>query len=88
MQADLAPLSAQAAGHITTIAIGDFQSARANDLLAEIDDVPFRAQLERTEANVAGAEAAIGNLKAQESLQAANIGRHTGGRPRDGTRLG
>ncbi len=45
----------------------------AGELLVEIDDAPFRAQLDQAQANVAAARAAIANLKAQEVLQAANI---------------
>ncbi len=73
VQADLTPLSAQVAGRISAVAANDFQQVRAGDLLVEIDDAPFRAQLAQAEANVAGAQAAIANLQAQELLQAANI---------------
>ena len=73
LQADLTPLSAQVAGRISEVAAGDFQPVRAGDLLVGIDDAPFRAQLGQAEANVAAAQAAIANLKAQELLQAANI---------------
>jgi membrane fusion protein (multidrug efflux system) len=73
LQADLTPLSAQVTGRIRAVAVGDFQRVRQGELLVEIDDAPFRAQLDQAEANVAAAEAAIGNLKAQENLQAANI---------------
>jgi membrane fusion protein (multidrug efflux system) len=73
IQADVTPLSAQVAGHISAIHVGDFQTVRANDLLAEIDDAPFRAQLDQAQASVAAAQAAIANLKAQEDLQGANI---------------
>ncbi len=71
--ADLTPLSAQVAGHIAAVLVGDFQDVRAGDLLAQIDAAPFRAQVDQAEANVAGANAAIANLQAQERLQAANI---------------
>jgi membrane fusion protein (multidrug efflux system) len=73
VQADLTPLSAQVAGRISAVPVGDFQIVKANDLLAEIDDAPFRAQLDQAAASVAAAQAAITNLKAQETLQAANI---------------
>ncbi|HEY6434076.1 MAG TPA: HlyD family secretion protein [Acetobacteraceae bacterium] len=73
LQADLTPLSAQVAGRVSAVPVGDFQHVRAGDLLVEIDAAPFRAQLDQAEANVAGARAAIANLKAQEVLQAANI---------------
>jgi membrane fusion protein (multidrug efflux system) len=73
LQADLTPLSAQVSGRISAVPVGDFQRVRAGELLVEIDDAPFRAQLDQAEANVAGAQAAIANLRAQEVLQAANI---------------
>ena len=73
LQADLTPLSAQIAGRISNLLVTDFQMVREGDLLVEIDDAPFRAQLDQAEANVAGAEAAITNLKSQELLQTANI---------------
>ena len=73
LQADLTPLSAQVAGRIRTVAVGDFQRVRKGELLVEIDDAPFRAQLDQAEANVAAAQAAIANLEAQKSLQATNI---------------
>ncbi|HEX4173258.1 MAG TPA: HlyD family secretion protein [Acetobacteraceae bacterium] len=71
--ADLTPLSAQVSGHIAAVLVSDFQNVRAGDLLAQIDAAPFRAQVDQAEANVAGANAAIANLQAQERLQAANI---------------
>ena len=73
VQADLTPLSAQVSGRIIAVPVGDFQPVRAGDLLARIDDAPFIAQLDQAAANVAAAQAAIANLKAQELLQAANI---------------
>jgi multidrug resistance efflux pump len=39
----------------------------------ETDDAPFRARLAQAGADLAAAEAAIANVKAQELLQAANI---------------
>jgi membrane fusion protein (multidrug efflux system) len=73
LEADVTPLSAQVAGRISDVAVGDFQLVRAGDLLVAIDDAPFRAQRDQAAANVAAAQAAIANLKAQETLQAANI---------------
>jgi membrane fusion protein, multidrug efflux system len=71
--ADLTPLSAQVAGHISAVLVSDFQNVKAGDLLAQIDAAPFRAQVDQAQANVAAANAAIANLQAQERLQAANI---------------
>jgi multidrug resistance efflux pump len=44
--ADLTPLSAQVAGHISTVLVSDFQDVQAGDLLAQIDAAPFRAQVD------------------------------------------
>ncbi len=73
LAADLTPLSAQVGGRISAVPATDFQPVHAGDVLARIDDAPFRAQVAQAEAAVAGAEAAIANLQAQERLQAANI---------------
>ncbi|HET7881239.1 MAG TPA: HlyD family secretion protein [Acetobacteraceae bacterium] len=73
LAADLTPLSAQVGGRISAVPVTDFQRVRTGDVLARIDDAPFAAQVAQAAASVAAAEAAIGNLQAQERLQAANI---------------
>jgi membrane fusion protein, multidrug efflux system len=73
LQADLTPLSAQVAGQVSTVKVTDFQRVKAGDLLVQIDDARFKAQLAQADANVAAAQAAIVNLTAQESLQQSNI---------------
>jgi membrane fusion protein (multidrug efflux system) len=73
LAADLTPLSAQVGGRISAVPVTDFQPVHTGDVLARIDDAPFRAQVAQAAAAVAAAEAAIANLQAQERLQAANI---------------
>jgi membrane fusion protein (multidrug efflux system) len=73
LQSDLTPLSAQVSGRIVNVGVQDFARVKAGDLLVQIDDLPYRAQLEQADANVAAARAALGNLAAQELLQQANI---------------
>ncbi len=73
LQSDLTPLSAQVSGRIVSVAVQDFAQVKAGDLLVQIDDLPYRAQLQQAEANVGAARAALGNLSAQELLQQANI---------------
>jgi membrane fusion protein (multidrug efflux system) len=53
--------------------VGDFQLVKAGDLLVEIDDEDYQAQLAQAEADVLGADAAIQNLKARKALQHAEI---------------
>ena len=55
------------------VPVQDFQLVRAGDLLVEIDDEDYQAQLAQAEADVLGADAAIQNLKARKALQHAEI---------------
>ncbi len=73
LQADLTPLSAQVAGRVASVAVEDFARVKAGQLLVQIEEAPFRAQLAQAAANVQAAHAAIENLGAQELLQQSNI---------------
>jgi hypothetical protein len=50
---EVTTLSFKVAGLIETVAIVDNQSVKAGDLLLKLDDRDYRAQLARTEANIA-----------------------------------
>jgi membrane fusion protein, multidrug efflux system len=71
--ADTTPLAAQVAGYIRQVPVRDFQSVKAGDLLVEIVDDDYRAQLAQAEANVAGAQASLETIAQQKILQAALI---------------
>jgi membrane fusion protein (multidrug efflux system) len=73
LHADLTPLSAQVEGRVVAVKVQDFAHVKAGDLLVQIDDAPYIAQLEQSEAAVAGAQAALINLTAQQQLQQARI---------------
>ena len=73
LQSDLTPLAAKVAGYVRMVPVGDFQRVRQGDLLVEIADNDYAAQLAQAEANVAVAQAAIDNLQSQRMLQASNI---------------
>jgi len=73
LHADLTPLAAKVPGYIRDIPVRDFQTVKAGDLLVQIDDDDYRAELDQAEANVAAAEAAIQNIEQQKLLQAALI---------------
>ena len=51
------------------ILVQDFQRVHAGDVLVEIVDDDYRAQLDQTQANVAAAGAAIENIEQQKRLQ-------------------
>ena len=73
LQSDLTPLSARVAGYIKRVDVEDYQIVHAGDLLVEIRDEDYAAEVAQAEANVAAATAAIDNNRAQQALQQANI---------------
>jgi membrane fusion protein (multidrug efflux system) len=73
LQADTVPLAAKVAGYVRAVTVQDFQRVKTGDLLVQIVDDDYRAALEQAGANVAAAEAAIGNIDQQKLLQQALI---------------
>jgi membrane fusion protein (multidrug efflux system) len=73
LEADVTPLAAKSPGYVRSVPVQDFQKVKAGDLLVEIVDDDYKAQVEQTQANVATAEAAIDNIEQQRVLQQAMI---------------
>jgi membrane fusion protein (multidrug efflux system) len=73
VRGDVTPLSAQVDGYVRHVAVDDFQYVKAGDLLVQIDDADYRARVAQAEANLAGAEAAIENIKARKASQKAQV---------------
>jgi membrane fusion protein, multidrug efflux system len=73
LQADLTPLAAKSAGYVRSVPVQDFQKVKAGDLLVEIVDDDYRATLDKAEANVNAAAAAIANIEQQKLLQQAMV---------------
>ncbi len=73
VRADLTPLSTKVAGLVATVAVSDYQAVKAGDLLVQLRDDDFRAQVQQAEAAVAAAEAALVNNRRQKELQDARI---------------
>jgi membrane fusion protein (multidrug efflux system) len=69
LQADTTPLAAKVPGYVKRVRVQDFQRVRAGDVLVEIVDDDYRAQLDQAQANVAAAGAAIDNIEQQKRLQ-------------------
>src|SRR5262249_49383596 len=69
LQSDLTPLAAKVSGYIRDVPVRDFQRVKAGDLLVQIVDSDYRAQLDQATANVAAAEAAIENIEQQKIAQ-------------------
>jgi membrane fusion protein, multidrug efflux system len=66
---EVTTLSFKVAGLIETVAIVDHQSVKAGDLLLKLDDRDYRAQLARTEANIAARRAALANVEATRRMR-------------------
>ena len=66
---EVTTLSFKVAGLIETVAIVDNQSVTAGDLLLKLDDRDYRAQLARTEANIAARRAALVNVDATRRMR-------------------
>src|ERR1700726_1798482 len=49
-RADLTPLSTKVAGLVATVAVSDYQAVKSGDLLVQLRDEDFRAQVQQAEA--------------------------------------
>lgn len=73
VQADLTPLSTKVAGLVAEVAVSDYQPVRAGDLLVQLRDDDFRAQVQQAEAAVQSGKDALVNNERQKELQDARI---------------
>jgi membrane fusion protein (multidrug efflux system) len=73
VQADLTPLSTKVAGLVAAVAVSDYQPVRAGDLLVQLRDDDFRAQVQQAEAAVRSGKDALVNNERQKELQDARI---------------
>ena len=73
VRGDLTPLSTKVAGVVSTVHVSDYQQVHKGDLLVELQDNDFQAQVEQANAGVEAAKAAIENNLRQRQLQDARI---------------
>jgi membrane fusion protein (multidrug efflux system) len=73
VRADLTPLSTKVAGLVASVAVSDYQAVKAGDLLVQLRDDDFRAQVQQAEAAVAYGEKTLVNNQRQKELQDARI---------------
>ena len=73
LRADLTPLSTKVAGLVATVAVSDYQTVKSGDLLVQLRDDDFRAQVQQAEAGVTSGENALINNQRQKELQDARI---------------
>jgi membrane fusion protein (multidrug efflux system) len=73
VRGDLTPLSTKVAGIVRDVKISDYQKVQAGDLLVELEDDDYQAQLAQASAAVEAAKAAIENNRKQRELQDSRI---------------
>jgi membrane fusion protein (multidrug efflux system) len=73
LRADLTPLSTKVAGLVATVAVSDYQPVKSGDLLVQLRDDDFRAQVQQAEAAVVSGEDALINNQRQKELQDSRI---------------
>jgi len=79
VRGDLTPLSTKVAGIVSTVHVADYQRVHKGDLLVELEDNDYQAQVDQANAAVAAAKAAIENNRRQKQLQQAKIDRALAG---------
>jgi len=79
VRGDLTPLSTKVAGIVRNVRVSDFQQVRGGDLLVELQDDDYQAQLSQAKAAVEAAKAGIENNRKQRELQDARIDRALSG---------
>jgi membrane fusion protein (multidrug efflux system) len=73
LRADLTPLSTKVSGLVEAVAVSDYQAVRTGDLLVQLQDDDFRAQVQQAEAAVLSARDSLIQNQRQRELQDSRI---------------
>jgi membrane fusion protein (multidrug efflux system) len=79
VRGDLTPLSTKVPGLVREVKVNDYQSVRRGDLLVQLDDDDYKAQVAQAVAGVEAAKAALENNRRQRQLQDSKIERALAG---------
>jgi len=79
VRGDLTPLSTKVAGIVRAVHVGDFQQVHKGDLIVELEDDDYRAQVDQASAAVAAGHAALENNRRQRELQDSRIAKALAG---------
>ncbi len=79
VRGDLTPLSTKVPGLVRNVNVNDYQQVRKGDLLVQLDDDDYKAQVAQAVAGVEAAKAALENNRRQRELQDAKIERALAG---------
>jgi membrane fusion protein (multidrug efflux system) len=79
VRGDLTPLSTKVPGIVRAVHVTDFQQVHKGDLIVELQDDDYRAQVDQASAAVEAARAAIVNNRRQRELQDSKIAKALAG---------
>jgi membrane fusion protein, multidrug efflux system len=79
VRGDITPLSTKVAGIVRDVKVADYQAVHKGDLIAQLDDDDYNAQVAQASAAVESAKAAIENNRRQRDLEDARIERALAG---------
>src|SRR6202045_4288231 len=79
VRGDLTPLSTKVTGIVRTVHVTDYQRVHKGDLIVELQDDDYRAQVDQATAAVEAARAAIENNRRQRELQDSKIAKALAG---------
>ena len=79
VRGDLTPLSTKVSGIVRAVDVADYQQVQKGDLLVELQDDDYRAQVDQAEAAVAAARAGIEENLRQRQLQDSRIAKAMAG---------
>jgi membrane fusion protein (multidrug efflux system) len=79
VRGDLTPLSTKVPGLVREVNVNDYQAVHKGDLLVQLDDDDFKAQVAQAVAGVEAAKAALENNHRQRELQDSRIERALAG---------
>ena len=79
VRGDLTPLSTKVPGLVRDVKVNDYQQVHKGDVLVQLDDEDFTAQVAQAAAGVEAAKAALENNRRQRDLQDAKVERALAG---------
>jgi len=79
VRGDLTPLSTKVPGLVREVKVNDYQTVHKGDLLVQLDDEDYKAQVAQAAAGVEAAKAALENNRRQRELQDSRIERSLAG---------
>ena len=79
VRGDLTPLSTKVSGVVRDVNVADYQQVHKGDVLVQLEDEDYKAQVAQAAAAVEAAKAAIENNRRQRDLQDAKIQRASAG---------